>query len=217
MSTVGFSRLEVKIFIDRLNAARIDERCALVIDEFQDILERIVDTVGFSPLLYPSSPHSAVSFDSGLSSAPAKSIHRAGAAIDATAARSAAAGSYLDPELPAIRTRAAGATIAPTAALAAEAADNSKEQSNLRAQADSLKMLENMLNARAKPTVHPPRDKIGGTGNVCAKVATATTARWLRLLNPRHERYRHRCHMQPIMHRMQPILFSILHTPDWHL
>jgi hypothetical protein len=57
-----------------------------------------------------------------------------------------------------------------------------------------------------------PRDIIGGTGNVCAYIATAITARWLRLLNPRHLRYKHWCHMQPIMHRMQPILFSILHN-----
>jgi hypothetical protein len=69
-----------------------------------------------------------------------------------------------------------------------------------------------MLNARAKPTVHPSRYNIRGTSNVCAYRATAITARWLMLLNPRHLRYRCWCHMQPIMHRMQPILFSILHS-----
>jgi hypothetical protein len=69
----------------------------------------------------------------------------------------------------------------------------------------------NMLIASAKPTVHLSRDKLGGTCNVHAYRAHAMTARWPRLLHPGHLRYRHWCHMQPNMHRRQPILFSILH------
>jgi hypothetical protein len=66
-----------------------------------------------------------------------------------------------------------------------------------------------MMNVRAKPTVHPPRGKIGGTGNVCAYIATKITVKWLR--QPRQLRCRHWCHMQPIMHRMQPMVFSKVH------
>jgi hypothetical protein len=54
---------------------------------------------------------------------------------------------------------------------------------------------------------------MGGAGNIRAYIAITISARQPGLLNPRHLRYRHWCHLhrQPNMHRMQPILFSVLH------